>query len=55
MESSVGLGPRVSAHSGAQEKAGPGQALGLHCTVWGLVPDPSFWDPSNFSLMGRIA
>lgn len=37
----VGLRPRVSAHSGAQEKAGPGQALGMHGTVRGLVPDPS--------------
>lgn len=41
VESHVGLGPRVSAHSGAQVKAGPGQALGMHGTVWGLVPDPS--------------
>lgn len=47
----VGLRSRVSAHSGAQETAGSGQALGMHGRVRGLVPDPSFWDLSQFSLM----
>lgn len=33
VESRVGLGTRVSAHSGPQEKAGPGHTLGMHGTV----------------------